>query len=307
MFLEAKLLVDFTIRAILLFFLAYAIKWVGRKSSQLKSPDTTFYSLKSVLVVLCIALASSYVNSYIVALYTSLQDMPSTANFVLFYPLLTMLPHVVVFATCYILISVYYKRRFMGTFLNTSNLQKTVKWFVWIICIYGPLCFIMFKEAAAASFIDEKNIFIVPNPTQTFLIIGFFGPIVEELLMRGILYKKLRSHLNISLAIFFTALIDVVLHQRIIGLSEIIVIFLISVFFCYSYEKGQSLLIPILAHVIINSLRIFYHTPAGFPLVTSQFNLNFYIVFVGIICAGIILPKVLPFKNHTKNNSVTRT
>lgn len=97
-----------------------------------------------------------------------------------------------------------------------------------------------------------------------FLVTAFFisvaTPVLEELLFRGFLQTWLKSHLGIKGAILLTSLIFAFFHFSLSqgwgNLTIITILFILSCFMGYIYERQQSLLAPIGLHTAFNSVTI---------------------------------------------------
>lgn len=117
-------------------------------------------------------------------------------------------------------------------------------------------------------------------PANT-IIVGVYviiiGPVFEELMLRGILFNRLRYGISFIAANIIQAAAFGIYHFDIIqGLYA----FVLGLLLGYVYEKTRTLLAPILAHVFINA--------SGFLL--QQFDLGKYIpIWLGIISGAILL------------------
>jgi uncharacterized protein len=88
-------------------------------------------------------------------------------------------------------------------------------------------------------------------------IIGIIPGITEEFLFRGIIQKELKNVLtNDHIIIWITALIFGLMHLQIVGLFPKIII---GAVLGYSYHFSGSLILPMLLHVINNSIATIAH------------------------------------------------
>ena len=78
---------------------------------------------------------------------------------------------------------------------------------------------------------------------------GIFGPIVEELIFRGLIYKRTRDFSNIKVAAILSAVLFGIFHQNWVQAPYAIIIGLVAVFV---YEKYKSIIAPILFHMSAN-------------------------------------------------------
>ena len=82
---------------------------------------------------------------------------------------------------------------------------------------------------------------------------GICGPIIEELIFRGIVYNKLKEFNKPFTAVLFCSVIFAIVHNNIIN---VIYAFLISFILIYVYEKYKTLKAPIIVHMSLNIIII---------------------------------------------------
>lgn len=80
---------------------------------------------------------------------------------------------------------------------------------------------------------------------------GIVAPLIEELIFRAILYTWLRQKIGIAPAAFASAVIFGMIHPTIANAVAAIVI---GVAFALLYEKSRSLWVPLILHVINNTV-----------------------------------------------------
>ena len=138
-----------------------------------------------------------------------------------------------------------------------------------ILSLIRPLfanLFAITKKRLALSLLADTVIVAVYNN---------IAPIIEELILRGILFNRLRYGLSFYSANLIQALVFGIYHWNIIqGLYA----FGIGLILGYVYEKTRSLYVPILLHVFINGL--------GFLI--RIFNFGTYISIWAAILIGAI-------------------
>ena len=87
------------------------------------------------------------------------------------------------------------------------------------------------------------------NTVILFVSIVVLGPIIEEILFRGILYESLKAKHSKRSAIVISSIIFSIIHLNIIqGINA----FFAGIIFCMAYEKNRSILVPILMHTANN-------------------------------------------------------
>ncbi len=106
-----------------------------------------------------------------------------------------------------------------------------------------PLIFWSKRYAEVSEFLYADNIWM------EFAAVGLGAAVAEELLMRGLVYGRLREMMSVRAAIFFSALIFGISHGNIVqGLYA----FLMGIFLAWLYERFGTLWIAILAHMSAN-------------------------------------------------------
>lgn len=116
---------------------------------------------------------------------------------------------------------------------------------------------------------------------------GFIGPVLEELVFRGVVYNKLKEFNSYKRSIVLTSLFFALFH--ISNPLNVIYAFMMSFFFLYLYEKYKSLRYPILMHVSANStvILIMY-------IITKQIVwLNIILILVSLAVFIFIYIKML--------------
>ncbi len=119
------------------------------------------------------------------------------------------------------------------------------------------------------------------------------GPIVEELIFRGLMYIRLKRMFGSGIAAFVTGLIFGVYHWN---LAQGIYAFLFSYATIFIYEKYKNIYAPIIMHIAANATSILvtfalkdYNTSSGSMDAdtlnqTPWSSLIFVLVFSGVLC-----------------------
>ena len=110
---------------------------------------------------------------------------------------------------------------------------------------------------------------------------GIAGPILEELIFRGIVYNKLKTFNKKMSAIILTSLIFGIIHGNVINM---IYAFGVSFMFIYLYEKYKTLKAPIIMHISLNTTVILL-----LPLIMKNYLVfNLYLLIVSLIILIIL-------------------
>ncbi len=130
----------------------------------------------------------------------------------------------------------------------------------------------------------EYDLSTVPLIYQV-LCSGILGPILEELLFRGIVYNKLKEITTSMKAIVLCSVFFGMIHFNIINA---IYAFGISFMLIYLYEKYKTLKAPIIMHMVLNTTTILF-VPF---IVKSYIPFNSYLVVVSILALLIFRVKI---------------
>lgn len=124
------------------------------------------------------------------------------------------------------------------------------------------------------------------NIAVTLLSTGILGPIIEELMFRGIIYNELKSKYSNMKSILITTIFFAIIHINIIQILYALIIGFILVFV---YEKYNNIKAPIILHMASNIT-----TTLFLPLLIK----NNLIINYGIFIFSLILLIIL--KKYTK-------
>ena len=143
---------------------------------------------------------------------------------------------------------------------------------------------------------ELNNIFHFTNKFETsnipiivqIICSGLLGPILEELLFRGIVYNKLKEFNKPMTSIIISSVIFSLFHSNIV---DAIYAFGVSFILIYMYEKYKTLKAPIITHICLNTTIILM-----LNLIIKNFIIfNMYLLIVSIIIL-LILRKICILK-----------
>ena len=201
-----------------------------------------------------------------------------------------------------------YKEK-LNTFINSKSLLIVLI----MLIIFIPLLYKVFKKYKTKNNFKIKNIFIpivfgitvslaynitlfylnnlfhftnmfeissIPIIVQI-ICSGICGPILEELLFRGIVYNKLKEFNSPMKSVILASVIFGLFHSNIINA---IYAFGVCFIFIYLYEKYKTLKAPILMHICLNTIIILM-----LNLIVKNFiAFNIYLLVVSIIVLLIL-------------------
>lgn len=108
-------------------------------------------------------------------------------------------------------------------------------------------------------------------------------PFLEELLHRGVVYKRLRNMVNVKWAILASAFIFAGLHFNIVQFTYA---FLLGIVLAVFMEKTNRLYAPVLAHVVANTIAVF-RTETGILSTTVDGSILSWALSGGLLFIGI--------------------
>lgn len=111
------------------------------------------------------------------------------------------------------------------------------------------------------------------------LSLAILVPISEELVFRGLLFKRLREKGTFMQAALYSAVVFGLLHGNLV---QIIYGFILGMMLCYLYEKYGSVKAPIAAHIVMNLLSV---TATELGLADWMIEDKMRIGVVTIVCA----------------------
>lgn len=98
------------------------------------------------------------------------------------------------------------------------------------------------------------------SPLFNLLLLGAAAPIAEELMMRSLVFNRLRSDLSEGYAIGISALIFALLHYP--SVLQIGYAFVLGVVLAYAYVKYEKIYVPIMIHAGFNLTSFILMIPA---------------------------------------------
>ncbi|MDR0903230.1 MAG: CPBP family intramembrane metalloprotease [Ruminococcus sp.] len=125
-----------------------------------------------------------------------------------------------------------------------------------------------------------------------------FAPLSEEIICRGLIFKRFRSFMGFIPAAVISGAVFGVMHGNIV---QGVYATLIGIVFAYIYEKKQSLFAPILAHFIVNGTNsALMYLPEDAALKFTEFYQGNYMLIVTIVAAVICVAGMFLLKKASK-------
>lgn len=128
---------------------------------------------------------------------------------------------------------------------------------------------------------ETAEVLYAPTFPVQLLCVGIVIPIMEEVLFRGLVYKRMRMRVSASRAMVSSALFFGLYHGNSV---QMIYGALCGLLLAYLYEKYGSLKAPILAHVLMNVVACIITEVDGF---TWMFQQPIRVGIITVVCAAI--------------------
>lgn len=119
------------------------------------------------------------------------------------------------------------------------------------------------------------------SPGLQLLTAGIIGPVMEELLFRGLLLRRTEKMAGPLWAMLLSALLFGLFHGN---LTQGLAAFLLGVFLGTAYVCTDSLLVPVLMHAAANSTAVLMGMPAAAEVLDSDL---FYLAVPGFAALGL--------------------
>lgn len=137
----------------------------------------------------------------------------------------------------------------------------------WAVVVFGlavsiaATCFFAMVELAFYSGESQSSTLITYTPpfAVQLLVLGIVVPVAEELMFRGVLFRRFLENRSFWYAAVWSSLFFVLMHQD--G-AQMVYAMLLGLFLCYVYQKFGSLKAPVVLHVTTNCSSLIY-TEAG--------------------------------------------
>lgn len=170
-----------------------------------------------------------------------------------------------------------YKRYKKENDFKLKNIFEPILYGISISLIFN---IILFHLNNIFNFTNKFELITLPLIVQL-ICSGLCGPILEELVFRGIVYNKLKTFNKTMTAIILSSVIFGFIHFDIING---IYAFGVSFILIYLYEKYQTLKAPIIMHIVLNSTIIFMSS-----LITKNYMVfNLYLLIISILILLIL-------------------
>ena len=145
-----------------------------------------------------------------------------------------------------------------------------------ISLLYNVFAFYLNEYLLKTELYSNQN-----NVVATLISTGLIGPIIEELMFRGIIYNELKTKVSVMKAILLTTFFFAIIHFNIL---QIIYAFAVGFLFIFFYEKYKDIKAPIIFHMALNIT-----TTLFLPLLIKNiFAINYAIFLISLVSLFIV-------------------
>lgn len=172
---------------------------------------------------------------------------------------------------------VFYKiyRKYKNNYNNKLSIKN-----IFVLLILGVvlnLSYNLIIESLNNLFSFTNNYDAINISIITYIICtGVLGPILEELLFRGIVFNKLKKFNKQMKSILLASFIFMFFHSNPI---QMLYAFCLSFILLYVYEKYKTIKAPILVHIASNIMNIF----TCMLIINNNLLLNFIVMIISFI------------------------
>lgn len=146
-----------------------------------------------------------------------------------------------------------------------------------VICMSPLVKFSSEFEDASNALYGSQNLFL------EILGSALITPFLEEMLHRGVVYRRLRRRIGLWPAILLSTLVFAILHFNIVQFTYT---FLLGIVLALFIEKTQNLYAPVLAHVTANLIAVI-RTETGFLQSTVDGSILAWVISIAVGLIGL--------------------
>lgn len=108
-------------------------------------------------------------------------------------------------------------------------------------------------SSLSASYEDTIEMLYNPPMAVQLVVLGVLMPVCEEMVFRGVVYKRLRYQESYMTAALYSSLIFAAMHGNLV---QILYGFIMGMMFANLYERYGSVKAPIMAHIVANIISV---------------------------------------------------
>ena len=147
-------------------------------------------------------------------------------------------------------------------------------------------------ELLSSGYADTATSIYTSPVWMQYLITAVLVPIVEELVFRGLVFRRMRTYLIPSLAVVISAILFGIYHMN---LLQFIYATCLGLLLAYVYEEFRTLIAPIVLHASANAISIFISDNTSVAELLSGTDTR-YIVSMVVSLVGTVLCAFLVYR-----------
>lgn len=171
------------------------------------------------------------------------------------------------------------------------NKKAPLKQYVWILLFGSAFCLGMNAVAVMsglamkdASFIKASESLYSESIAVLLICQGILVPVGEELMFRGVLYRRCREQMGFFGAAFSVALFFAFIHGSV---TQLLYTLVLGLFLAYFYEKYGSLKAAVFLHILVNTVSVIITKTGVLVWICSDF-MRMGICVVGCAFLGAV-------------------
>ena len=145
----------------------------------------------------------------------------------------------------------------------------------WMLLVFGAAgspaatCLMAMAQAAFADNAYQQtsaDVYAASFPVQV-ICLGILIPLAEEMMFRGILYKRYRERQDFWYSALCSAILFSFMHTN---MTQMIYTFLLGLMLAYVYEKFGSFCAPLILHILMNTVSLVLTWAGGFAFLSRD-------------------------------------
>lgn len=117
----------------------------------------------------------------------------------------------------------------------------------------GRLISLIPLDGILGDYESVKNTYLSGSFIVQIIVLGILSPVTEELLFRGLAYKRLKGYYDMTIAAYISGLMFAISHFNLI---QGIYAFIMGILFVFIYEKKKSIVYPMAMHIGANVMTV---------------------------------------------------
>lgn len=155
-------------------------------------------------------------------------------------------------------------------------------------------------SSLSVSYEDTMEMLYNPPMEVQLAVLGVLMPLCEELVFRGVVYKRMRYQESYMSAAVYSSLVFAVMHGNLV---QILYGFIMGMLFANLYERYGSVKAPIMAHIVVNILSV---VATEYKVFDWLFEEPMRVGVSTVLCAAIGATMYVIIQNIGSNESLTK-